>query len=57
MNSNNRTVYYLSRKSELLEQFYNNSQDWKSILAQQYGDENADVILSDACLFTKNCSQ
>ena len=50
MNSNNRTVYYLSRKSELLEQFYNNSQDWKSILAQQYGDENADVILSDACL-------
>ena len=50
MNGNNRTVYYLSRKSELLERFYNNSQDWKSILAQQYGDENADVILSDACL-------
>ena len=50
MNSNNRTEYYLLRKSELLERFDNTSQDWKSILAQQYGDENADVILSDACL-------
>ena len=50
MNSNNRTEYYLSSKSELLERFDIISQDWKNILAQQYGDENADVILSDACL-------
>ncbi|MFC2043063.1 L-2-amino-thiazoline-4-carboxylic acid hydrolase [Chloroflexota bacterium] len=51
MNGNNRTVYYLSRKSKLLERFYNNSQDWKSILAQKYGDKNAGVILSAACWF------
>ena len=50
MNGNNRTEYYLSRKYKLLERFDNTSQDWKSILAQHYGDENADVILSDACL-------
>ena len=50
MNANNRTEYYLARKSELLDRFYNTSQDWKIILAQQYGDENADVILNDACL-------
>jgi len=43
----------LLRKSELLERFDNNSQDWKSILAQEFGNENADVILRDACMAFK----
>ncbi len=50
-NTNGQAI--LLRKFELLERFDNNSQDWKSILAQEIGDENADVILRDACMAFK----
>jgi hypothetical protein len=42
------TEYYISRESEWLESFARDTQRWKPIIFQQFGDDFAEAILKEA---------
>lgn len=40
--------YYVSRKSELLEEFDKNAQYWRQVIVSQYGDDFANTIVRES---------
>lgn len=47
MNEKSGSEYYLSHKSEILEQFNSHTQAWRPLLIKRYGDDFANAVLSE----------